>query len=191
MLIFARWLDITPVSRVIARCTQDMRAGRLNSLRTTWRSCSHCELVDDEIAALVQKMSRMTISMLAKCIAIVIVTPAFILPSALVALLGALLGQIYLAIKLWAKRETSNARAPVLAHLQAALQGLREPPFHPVFEPRLICITASIRAYNAQRAFVHESYRLIEKYTRIANTTYNLNRWAVPYFRKARSKWRT
>ena len=64
--------------------------------------------------------------MLARCTAVVLITPTFIFPSILITLLGALLGQIYLGVKLWTKRELSNARAPVLAHLGAAMQGLRE-----------------------------------------------------------------
>lgn len=36
----------------------------------------------------------------------------------------------------------------------------------------------SIRAYGAQEAFVQESYRRVDNYTRAAVTAYNVNRYA-------------
>ncbi|KAG5728585.1 ATP-binding cassette transporter abc4 [Termitomyces sp. T112] len=137
-----RWLDVTPTSRVIARCTQDVRA------------------VDGQISNGLWWLAEMTITMLIKFGAVVLFTPAFLLPGVVVAILGGWTGQIYIAAQLSVKREMSNARAPVLGHFGAAIAGL-----------------TSIRAYGAQEAFRDESLQRINRYTRAARTFYNLNRW--------------
>ncbi|KAG5653497.1 hypothetical protein H0H81_012707 [Sphagnurus paluster] len=98
--------------------------------------------------------------MLVKFGAVVLLTPVFLLPGVLVAILGGWCGQIYIAAQLSVKREMSNAKAPVLGHFGAAIAGL-----------------TSIRAYGAQETFQTESLNRINRYTRAARTFYNLNRW--------------
>ncbi|KAI0039394.1 P-loop containing nucleoside triphosphate hydrolase protein [Auriscalpium vulgare] len=137
-----RWLDTTPVSRVIARCTQDINA------------------LDGAIANNFQTVVSQSTEMLVKLGAVVLITPAALLPGALVLLLGGACGQVYMRAQISVKREMSNARAPVLAHFGAAIAGL-----------------TSIRAYSAQASLRAESYRRIDRYTRVAHTFYNLNRW--------------
>ncbi|KAJ3890944.1 hypothetical protein GG344DRAFT_77404 [Lentinula edodes] len=137
-----RWLDTTPTSRVIARCTQDIRA------------------VDGPVAMWLQAVSEISMMMILKYTAVVVITPIFFFPGVAVAFLGAVCGQVYIKAQLSVKREMSNARAPVLGHFGAAIAGL-----------------TSIRAYGAQEAFKAESLRRIDKFTRAARTYYNLNRW--------------
>ncbi|EIM92492.1 uncharacterized protein STEHIDRAFT_127305 [Stereum hirsutum FP-91666 SS1] len=137
-----RWLDTTPVSRVITRCTQDIRA------------------MDGPVAQNLGWVTELTVMMVIKLAAVVILTPAFIMPGILVFVIGGWCGQIYIKAQLSVKREMSNAKAPVLGHFGAAIAGL-----------------TSIRAYGAQLAFRQESYRRIDRYTRAARTFYNLNRW--------------
>ncbi|KAG6866019.1 hypothetical protein C0991_009427 [Blastosporella zonata] len=98
--------------------------------------------------------------MLVKFGAVVLFTPAFLLPGVFVAVVGGWTGQIYIAAQLSVKREKSNAKAPVLGHFGAAIAGL-----------------TSIRAYGAQKVFQEESLDRINRYTRAARTFYNLNRW--------------
>ncbi|TFK36798.1 hypothetical protein BDQ12DRAFT_699326 [Crucibulum laeve] len=137
-----RWLDVTPTSRVIARCTQDIRA------------------VDGPISSHLWWLSEMTMIMVIKFGAVVLLTPVFLIPGLLVAGLGGWCGQIYIAAQLSVKREMSNAKAPVLGHFGAAIAGL-----------------TSIRAYGAQYPFIQESLSRINRYTQAARTFYNLNRW--------------
>ncbi|THH12876.1 hypothetical protein EW146_g7283 [Bondarzewia mesenterica] len=137
-----RWLDTTPTSRVIARCTQDIRA------------------IDGPVANNLTWVIEITSTMLIKLAAVVVLTPAFLVPGIFVSLLGGWCGQIYMKAQLSVKREMSNAKAPVLGHFGAAISGL-----------------TSIRAYGAQAAFRDESYRRIDRYTRAGRTFYNLNRW--------------
>lgn len=56
----------------------------------------------------------MSITMVIKFSAVVVVTPVFIGPGVLVFLLGAWLGQVYMSAQLSVKREMSNAKSPVL-----------------------------------------------------------------------------
>ncbi|TFY83125.1 hypothetical protein EWM64_g881 [Hericium alpestre] len=137
-----RWLDTTPTSRVITRCTQDVRA------------------VDGTIPQWFRWLVELSATMMMKFFAVLVFTPIFVLPGILILLLGGWFGQIYIKAQLSVKREMSNAKAPVLGHFGAAINGL-----------------TSIRAYGAQKAFQQEAYNRIDRYTRAARTFYNLNRW--------------
>ncbi|KAH9166803.1 hypothetical protein EDB89DRAFT_2075434 [Lactarius sanguifluus] len=98
-------------------------------------------------------------AMLIKFVSVVYFTPAFSVPGISIAVLGAWLGRIYMKAQIAIKREMSNAKAPVLGHFGASVAGL-----------------TSIRAYGAQLAFRKESYRRIDRYSRVARSFYNMNR---------------
>ncbi|KAF9516655.1 hypothetical protein BS47DRAFT_1371638 [Hydnum rufescens UP504] len=137
-----RFLDKTPIGRVIARFTRDIRA------------------VDGPLNQQTQDFSEITSSMVLKLLAIVYLTPVFLLPGLAIAVSGGILGQVYIKAQLAIKREMSNSRSPVFSHFGAAIGGL-----------------TSIRAYGAEEAFIKESLQRIDKYTRPARSFYNLNRW--------------
>ncbi|KAH8086646.1 hypothetical protein BXZ70DRAFT_549376 [Cristinia sonorae] len=137
-----RWLDTTPISRVITRCTQDIQA------------------VDGPISQYFAFVAEITSFIIIKLLAVVLVSPAFILPGILIAVIGGWCGQIYIKGQLSIKREMSNARAPVLSHFGAAMNGL-----------------VSIRAYGAEQQFKQRSYERIDRFTSAGRTFYNLNRW--------------
>ncbi|KAF8917347.1 P-loop containing nucleoside triphosphate hydrolase protein [Mucidula mucida] len=137
-----RWLDTTPTSRVIARCTQDIQA------------------VDGPLAMWFQYALNVSMVLLVKFCAIVIVTPVFLIPSVAVAVAGVLCGQVYIKAQLGVKRQMANAKAPVLAHFGAAIAGL-----------------TSVRAYGVQEEFINESLRRIDRYTRASRVFYDLGRW--------------
>ncbi|KAI0309546.1 ABC transporter type 1, transmembrane domain-containing protein, partial [Amylostereum chailletii] len=101
-----RWLDTTPTSRVVTRCTQDMNA------------------VDDDVSAYFSFAVELSIKVLVKVTAICMITLAFIGPTFLVVSLRAWCGRIYMAAELNIKREMSVAKAPVLGHFGAAIAGL-------------------------------------------------------------------
>ncbi|KAJ7119364.1 hypothetical protein C8R43DRAFT_1112474 [Mycena crocata] len=101
-----RWLDVTPTSRVIARCTVDIRS------------------VDGPISQSLWRLLEMSMAMLVKFGAVVLFTPPFLLPGILVGCLGIWCGQMYMAAQLSVKREMSNAKAPVLGHFGAVIAGL-------------------------------------------------------------------
>ncbi|KAJ6594276.1 hypothetical protein B0H19DRAFT_1094788 [Mycena capillaripes] len=139
-----RWLDSTPTSRIIARCTADITA------------------VDSMIPNGLRAVIDLTISMLIKFGAVVLFTPVFFFAGALVGILGAACGRIYMASQLSVKREQSNAKAPVLAHFGATIAGL-----------------PSVRAYGAQEILIKVSMDRINRSTRAVRTFANLNRWVT------------
>ncbi|KAI0317990.1 hypothetical protein OF83DRAFT_1118292 [Amylostereum chailletii] len=101
-----RWLDITPTSRVITRCTQDIGA------------------VDGPVAHNFDGVVEVTAAMTIKLAAVVIVTPIFLVPGIIISVMGGWCGQLYMAAQLAVKREMSNAKAPVVGHFGAAISGL-------------------------------------------------------------------
>ncbi|KAH7918842.1 hypothetical protein BV22DRAFT_1100095, partial [Leucogyrophana mollusca] len=137
-----RWLDTTPTSRVITRCTQDIRA------------------IDGPLAQGVGIVVEFSLTMIVKLGAVVVMTPVFLLPGLVIAVVGGFVGKIYMRAQLSVKREMSNAKAPVLGHFGAAIAGL-----------------TSIRAYGAEEAFQEESLTRIDRYTKSARMFYNLSRW--------------
>ncbi|PPQ71819.1 hypothetical protein CVT26_007733 [Gymnopilus dilepis] len=137
-----RWLDQTPISRIITRCSQDIAR------------------IDDNLAESLSKVVDMGLAVLIKLGGVVWFTPVFLLPGAAVTALGVYLGNVYLRAQMSMMRESSNARAPVLAHFGDTLSGL-----------------VSIRAYGAQARVKAESLKRIDHYTKVSKTSYDLNRW--------------
>ncbi|KAJ7172815.1 hypothetical protein C8R43DRAFT_1208856 [Mycena crocata] len=105
-------------------------------------------------------IARFTADITAAFGAVVLLTPLFFVPGVLAAIIGGIVGQLFIKAQLSVKRESSNAKAPVLGHFSAAISGL-----------------TSIRAYGAQAPFIKESLTRINKYTRAARTLSNLDRW--------------
>ena len=108
--------------------------------------------------------------------------PIYIVPSFIVAVIGALISQIYMRAQLSVKREMSNAKAPVLGHFGSAIAGLGAGRFPcpnpgPLFDMSLMLrFAVSIRAYGAQEAFKQESYARMDRYNRAGLTYEALNR---------------
>ncbi|CAE6404190.1 unnamed protein product [Rhizoctonia solani] len=100
------WLDSTPIGRIIARFTQDVRA------------------VDGALPNQLQNLTDMTIQLFSRFIAIIIVSPAFTFAGALLLALGIWIGQVYITAQLSVKRHMSNARSPMFSYFHAALAGI-------------------------------------------------------------------
>ncbi|KAI0322566.1 hypothetical protein OF83DRAFT_1161116 [Amylostereum chailletii] len=101
-----RWLDSTPISRVLTRCTQDILA------------------LDGPFAEYFSNVVELTAEIVIKLGAVVFLTPAFFIPGVVVAALGAWCGQMFIAAQLPIKREMSNTKAPVMGNFGAAIAGL-------------------------------------------------------------------
>ncbi|KAJ7072015.1 P-loop containing nucleoside triphosphate hydrolase protein [Mycena amicta] len=101
-----RWLDATPVSRIIARATVDVGT------------------VDNFLAEALRALLSIAVAMLIKFAAVVFFAPVFFFAGLFVGIVGMVTGRIYMASQLSVKREQSNARAPVLAHFGATMAGL-------------------------------------------------------------------
>lgn len=120
--------------------------------------------------------------MLIKFIAVVYLTPVFIIPGTVIAVVGAWLGHVYMKAQIAIKREMSNAKSPVLGHVGTVVAGISSCAFILVWYLILTKFpSASIRAYGAQLAFREESYRRIDKYSRAGRSFYNMNRCVVQF----------
>lgn len=85
--------------------------------------------VDGPIPNTFMWFNEINVGMLIKAIAVVYLTPVFIFPCMVIAVVGARLGQMYMRAQIAIKREMSNAKAPVLGHFGAAVAGLGSPHF--------------------------------------------------------------
>jgi ABC-type multidrug transport system fused ATPase/permease subunit len=87
-----RWLDVTPVSRIVSRCTQDIQS------------------VDGPLVHLTSHLIACVVMCISRLVAIALSAPVFILPGFVIGLLGVVLGQVYIKAQLSVKRERSIAK---------------------------------------------------------------------------------
>ncbi|EJU03269.1 hypothetical protein DACRYDRAFT_106434 [Dacryopinax primogenitus] len=137
-----RWIDSTPVGRIVSRFTQDVRE------------------IDGSLTGLAQVILQQSVSLIMKFIVIMVISPIFSIPGALIIVAGLTLGQIYIAAQMCVKRLRSNWRSPLYNHFNAAVSGL-----------------ISVRAYGAEESFKAELRQRADAYSRPSRTFYNLNRW--------------
>ncbi|KAJ7670138.1 P-loop containing nucleoside triphosphate hydrolase protein, partial [Mycena polygramma] len=156
-----RWLDVTPTSRIISRFTADTDAVDDSLSESFWDIIGEPTFFQIPRARLNISLET-SVQLLTRFLAVVIFAPLFFIPGAFVGLIGGWCGQIYMASQLSVKRETSNARSPVLGHIGAAISGL-----------------VSVRAYGAQNALIRISMERIDRLTRASRTFGNLNRWVT------------
>ena len=83
-------------------------------------------VVDSAVAKWFGVITEMSLEMIMKLGVVVLMSPIFLLPGIVIAVLGAWVGEIYMKAQLAVKRERSNAKAPVLGHFGAAFAGLSE-----------------------------------------------------------------
>ncbi|KAF6747848.1 multidrug resistance-associated ABC transporter [Ephemerocybe angulata] len=137
-----RWLDETPVSRILTRMTLDISS------------------VDGQLMSRADSVHGVTLEAIVALISAVFFVPLFTLPGLFIAGYGMWLGSQYVKAQLSVKREKSNAKAPMLAHFEAAISGL-----------------VSLRAYGVEAAYREELQKRIDHYVRISRMNYDLNRW--------------
>ncbi|CAL1706378.1 unnamed protein product [Somion occarium] len=101
-----RWLDRTPVSRIITRCTQDIQQ------------------IDSGLPSIINALIDYTASIVLKFTAVLLISPIFIIPGLILIVVGVSIGNVYMKAQLPVKREGSNARAPVLGHFGSAVSGI-------------------------------------------------------------------
>ena len=85
------WLDQTPTSRIIARCTQDMN------------------IIDNSIAQSFYWTVNAVMGIATRLGIIVFFTPIFLLPGMIIAIIGNFIGNMYLRAQLSVKREKRSA----------------------------------------------------------------------------------
>jgi len=85
--VYLRWLDETPTARVIARCTQDIRA------------------IDGPVPRMFGAVAEISNSIVTRVVVVVAFSPVFLFPGIFVCVLGLYLGNMYLKAQIPVKRE--------------------------------------------------------------------------------------
>ena len=111
--------------------------------------------------------------------AVILLSPAFAPPAICLVAASAWISKLYMNAQLSVKREMSNAKAPVMGHVGAAVAGLGEHSLDlkVISRSSIHENTVSIRAYNAQDMFRQQAFARVDRYTLAARTYRNLNRW--------------
>ena len=103
---YIRFLDTTPVGRIISRFTKDMKA------------------IDGSFTETAEGVADITVSLLIKFGIVVSLVPLFSIPAVAIGALGGFLGELYIHSQLSVKREMSNAKSPLFSHFSAAVNGI-------------------------------------------------------------------
>ncbi|KAI1790046.1 P-loop containing nucleoside triphosphate hydrolase protein [Ganoderma leucocontextum] len=101
-----RWLDSTPTSRIVARCTEDIGA------------------IDGQISSFLLKLLELSTSMLVRLVLVMIVAPIFTGVVAVFGIISGLYARAYMKAQLPVKREQSKTRAPLIGHLNSTVASL-------------------------------------------------------------------
>jgi ABC-type multidrug transport system fused ATPase/permease subunit len=102
-----RWLDVTPLSRIITRCTQDVQA------------------FDSSVPNNFNWFIDALIGLGLKLVVIIPFAPVFLLLGICITAAGLLIGNIYMKAQVSVKRELAIAKAPVIHMFGSVLSGLR------------------------------------------------------------------
>ncbi|GMK55604.1 hypothetical protein CspeluHIS016_0206600 [Cutaneotrichosporon spelunceum] len=103
---YMRFLDTTPVGRIISRFTKDMRS------------------IDGPFTELAIGVFDITMGLVIKLVTIVAVVPFFSIPAIIIGVLGGIIGEMYIHAQLSVKREMSNAKSPLFSHLASSVSGI-------------------------------------------------------------------
>ncbi|EJU03263.1 P-loop containing nucleoside triphosphate hydrolase protein [Dacryopinax primogenitus] len=101
-----RWLDVTPVGRIISRFTQDIGT------------------VDGPLITYLHMFISFSLSMLIQFGAILILAPWFSIPGIFIGIVGVLMGQIYISARLPVRRLISKWQSPLYTHFSATIDGI-------------------------------------------------------------------
>lgn len=80
--------------------------------------------MDAQFCAATYYVFDITIQLVIKLIAVIIISPIFALPGFVTVIVGCWVGDVYMKAQLPVKREFSNAKAPIMAHFGSAVGGL-------------------------------------------------------------------
>ncbi|KAF8308383.1 hypothetical protein DL93DRAFT_2100728 [Clavulina sp. PMI_390] len=155
-----RFLDETPVGRILQRFTKDIGS------------------IEDSLPKTLYELLMFTTDIILRFSIVISFAPAFALPSLVLGILGVSLGQYYIHAQLPIKREMSNARAPVFSVFETTISGLTTIRAYGVeerFKNGIVAFLMLVVLYIGDLHFA-ESMKRIDHYTRTARPFWNLNR---------------
>ena len=88
------------------------------------RIADFTSIVDGRVSDSLYFATEVSCDVLLKFAAIAAVSPAFAGPGIVISVIGGALCRIFMKAQLSVKREMSNAKAPVMGHIGAAITGL-------------------------------------------------------------------
>jgi ABC-type multidrug transport system fused ATPase/permease subunit len=103
---YMRFIDTTPVGRIISRFTKDMRS------------------IDGPFTELAVGVFDISMGLIIKLVTIVLFVPFFSIPAIVIGVLGGFIGEMYIHAQLSVKREMSNAKSPLFSHLASSVSGI-------------------------------------------------------------------
>nr|XP_031862945.1 uncharacterized protein CI109_001420 [Kwoniella shandongensis]KAA5530017.1 hypothetical protein CI109_001420 [Kwoniella shandongensis] len=103
---YMRFMDSTPVGRIISRFTKDMKT------------------VDSQFTETFASVAQITVDLVLKLLVVVALVPFFSIPAIFIGVLGGFIGELYIHGQLSVKREMSNAKSPLYSHFSAAFNGI-------------------------------------------------------------------
>ncbi|ORX36515.1 hypothetical protein BD324DRAFT_651753 [Kockovaella imperatae] len=103
---YVRFLDTTPVGRIISRFTKDMRS------------------IDGSFPETAEGVFEISVSLIIKFVIVVSLVPLFSIPAIVIGAIGGFMGEMYIHSQLSIKREMSNAKSPLFSHFSAAVNGI-------------------------------------------------------------------
>ncbi|WWC68639.1 uncharacterized protein I206_102570 [Kwoniella pini CBS 10737] len=103
---YMRFLDSTPVGRIISRFTKDMKN------------------VDGSFTDTFSEVADISVGLILKFGVVIALVPIFSIPAVIIGAVGAFLGEVYIHSQLSVKREMSNAKSPLFSHFSAAVNGI-------------------------------------------------------------------
>ena len=110
LIILPRWFDVTPIGRILTRCTQDI--GMIDG----WLPYLFVVFIYSSI---------MNASLFV--VAVVKAGVYALIPGLLLVVVGGFLSNVYLKAQINVKREVNLRKAPIISQIGVVLAGLREP----------------------------------------------------------------
>ncbi len=96
--VLSRWLDVTPVGRIITRSTQDINA------------------IDGPFMIMLRPLISISIRLVTLfAVSVVMAGWSAFIPGVILMVVGGFLGRVYLIAQIGIRREMSNAKAPVMS----------------------------------------------------------------------------
>ncbi|WVQ74599.1 hypothetical protein IAR50_004200 [Cryptococcus sp. DSM 104548] len=103
---YMRFMDTTPVGRIISRFTKDIKS------------------IDGPFTETFDTVADVTAGLILKIAVVVSLVPLFSIPAVTIGALGGFMGEMYIHGQLSVKREMSNAKSPLFSHFSAAFNGI-------------------------------------------------------------------
>ncbi|ODO04635.1 hypothetical protein I350_05244 [Cryptococcus amylolentus CBS 6273] len=152
---YMRFMDTTPVGRIISRFTKDIKS------------------IDGPFTETFDTVADVTAGLILKIAVVVSLVPLFSIPAVIIGALGGIMGEMYIHGQLSVKREMSNAKSPLFSHFSAAFNGIVSIRAYGAEEQMRLEAQRRADKYSRAATCVMIFLRIL------IVLSYNLNRWVT------------